>query len=85
MSSYLGVPFINQVSTSFPKEDFVAANFASISVGSTTYAAAVELSIDVPGSESSNIEVVLDNIRQEPDTAYTVHENSSSQPRILNF
>ena len=85
MSSYLGVPFINQVSTSFPKEDFVAANFGSVTVGSTTYAAAVELSIDVPGSESSNIEVVLDNIRQEPDTAYTIHENSSSQPRVLNF
>lgn len=85
MSSYLGVPFINQVSTSFPKEDFVKTDFGSISVGSTTYAAAVELSIDVPGSESSNIEVVLDNVRQEPDTAYTVHENSSSQPRILNF
>ena len=61
MSSYLGVPFINQVSTTFPKEDFVAANFGSITVGSSTYAAAVELSIDVPGSESSNIEVVLDN------------------------
>ena len=85
MSSYLGVPFINQVSTTFPKEDFVKTDFGSISVGSTTYAAAVELSIDVPGSESANIEVVLDNIRQEPDTAYTVHENSSSQPRILNF
>ena len=85
MSSYLGVPFINQVSTSFPKEDFVATDFGSIAVGSTTYAAAVELSIDVPGSESANLEVVLDNVRQEPDTAYTVHENSSSQPRILNF
>ena len=85
MSSYLGVPFINQVSTTFPKEDFVASDFGSISVSGTAYAAAVELSIDVPGSESANIEVVLDNVRQEPDTAYTVHENSSSQPRILNF
>jgi hypothetical protein len=85
MSSYLGVPFINQVSTTFPKEDFVASDFGSITVSGVTYAAAVELSIDVPGSESANIEVVLDNIRQEPDTAYTVHENSSSQPRILNF
>ena len=85
MSSYLGVPFINQVSTSFPKEDFVKTDFGSITVSGITYAAAVELSIDVPGSESSNIEVVLDNVRQEPDTAYTVHENSSSQPRILNF
>ena len=85
MSSYLGVPFINQVSTTFPKEDFVKTDFGSITVSGVTYAAAVELSIDVPGSESANIEVVLDNIRQEPDTAYTVHENSSSQPRILNF
>jgi hypothetical protein len=83
--AYIGVPFINQVSTTFPKEDFVGSNFGSITVGSTTYSYAVELSIDVPGSESGNIEVVLDNVRQEPDTAYTVHENSSSQPRILNF
>ena len=83
--AYIGVPFINQVSPSFPKEDFVGSDFGSIVVGSTTYSDAVELSIDVPGSNSENLMVVLDNVIQEPDVAYTIHENASSQPRILNF
>ena len=83
--AYIGVPFINQVSTTFPKEDFVGSDFGSITGAHGTHSYAVELSIDVPGSESGNIEVVLDNVRQEPDTAYTGHEDSSSRPRVLNF
>lgn len=83
--AYIGVPFINQVSHSFPKEDFVATDFGSITGAYGTYSNAVALSVDCPGSEAGNIEVVLDNIRQEPDTAYSVHEDSSNRPRVLNF
>ena len=83
--AYIGVPFINQVSTTFPKEDFTGSAFGSIVGAHGTHSYAVELGIDVPGSEAGNIEVLYDNIRQEPDVAYTVHENSSNQPRILNF
>lgn len=83
--AYIGVPFINQVSPQFPKEDFLGSDFGSVTVGSTTYSNAVELSVDVPGSNTENLMVVLDNVVQEPDTAYTIHEDSSSRPRVLNF
>ena len=59
MSSYLGVPFINQVSTSFPKEDFNGSNFGSVTGAYATYSNAVELSIDVPGANTENLLVVL--------------------------
>lgn len=83
--AYIGVPFINQVSHSFPKEDFVAADFGSITGAHGTYSNAVALTVDCPGSEAGNVEVFLDNVRQEPDTAYSVHEDSSNRPRVLNF
>jgi len=83
--AYIGVPFINEVSPRFPKEDFVASDFGSITVGSTTHTNSVELTLDVPGANTENLMVVLDNVIQEPDTAYTIHENTSSQPRILKF
>ena len=83
--AYIGVPFINQVSTTFPKEDFTGSDFGSVTGAHGTYSNAVELSIDVPGSEAGNIEVLFDNVRQEPDVAYSVHEDSSNRPRILNF
>ena len=83
--AYIGVPFINQVSTTFPKEDFTGSAFGSVTGAHGTYSNAIELSIDVPGSEAGNIEVLLDNVRQEPDVAYSVHEDSSNRPRVLNF
>jgi hypothetical protein len=83
--NYIGVPFVNQISPAFQKEDFTGSDFGSITVGSNTYSDAVELTTDVPGSNSENLLVVLDNVIQEGDVAYTIHENSSSQPRILNF
>jgi len=83
--AYIGVPFINQVSTTFPKEDFSGSAFGSVTGAHGTYSNAIELSIDVPGSEAGNIEVLYDNVRQEPDVAYSVHEDSSNRPRILNF
>jgi len=83
--AYIGVPFINQVSTTFPKEDYTGSDFGSVTGAHGSYSNAVELSIDVPGSEAGNIEVLLDNVRQEPDVAYSVHEDSSNRPRIINF
>jgi len=85
MSNYIGVPYINQISPSFPKEDFNGSNFGSVTGAYATYSNAVELSVDVPGANTENLLVVLDNVIQEPDIAYTVHENSSNQPKILNF
>ena len=83
--AYIGVPFINQISTTFPKEDFSGSDFGSVTGAHGTYSYAVELSIDCPGSEAGNVEVLLDNVRQEPDVAYSVHEDSSNRPRVLNF
>jgi len=83
--AYIGVPFINQVSTTFPKEDFTGSAFGSVTGAHGTYSNAIELSIDIPGSEAGNVEVLFDNVRQEPDVAYSVHEDSSNRPRILNF
>jgi len=49
------------------------------------YFPAYELSMDVSGSNTENLQVVLDNVIQEPEVAYTVHENTNNQPRILQF
>ena len=83
--AYIGVPYINEVSPRFPKEDFVASDFGTITVSGTAHTNSVELALDVPGANTENLMVVLDNVIQEPDTAYTIHENASSQPRILKF
>lgn len=84
-NAYIGVPFINQISPEYPKEDFTGSDFGSVVGAYGTHSYAVELSVDVPGANTENVLVVLDNVVQEPDVAYTVHENSSNQPRILNF
>jgi hypothetical protein len=83
--AYIGVPFINEVSPRFPKEDFVASDFGTITISGTAHTNSVELTLDVPGANTENLMVVLDNVIQEPDAAYTIHENASSQPRILKF
>ena len=49
------------------------------------YQPAYELSMDVSGSNTENLQVVLDNVIQEPEVAYTIHENTNDQPRILHF
>jgi len=83
--TYIGVPFINQVSPAFQKEDLLGSDLSTITVGSVSYTYAYELSTDVPGANTENLHVVLDNVVQEPDVAYLIHENSSSQPRVLQF
>jgi hypothetical protein len=83
--AYIGVPFINQVSPAFQKEDFTGASLSTISVGAANYTYSYELVTDVPGANTENLVVVLDNVIQEPDVAYLIHANSSGQPRILQF
>lgn len=83
--NYIGVPFVNQVSPAFQKEDFLGSDLSTITVGSASYTYAYELSTDVPGANTENLFVVLDNVIQEPDSAYLIHENSSNQPRIISF
>jgi hypothetical protein len=85
MSNYIGVPHLNRISPSFVKEDFLGSDLSNITVGSVTYTNAYELSIDIPGSNTENLLVVLDNVVQEPEVAYVIHENASQQPRILEF
>lgn len=82
---YIGVSAPNRISAAFQKEDFLGSALGSITVGSTTYTNAYALDTDVDGANTENLHVVLDNVVQEPDVAYLIHENASSQPRILQF
>jgi hypothetical protein len=82
---YIGVSTPNRVSAAFQKEDFLGSALGTISVGGTTYSNAKELDTDVDGANTENLHVVLDNVVQEPDVAYLIHENASSQPRIIQF
>ena len=83
--SYIGINAPNRVSAAFQKEDFLGSDLSTITVGSTSYTNAYELDTDVDGSNAENLYVVMDNVVQEPDVAFLIHENSSSQPRILQF
>ena len=83
--SYIGINSPNRVSAAFQKEDFLGSDLSTITVGSTSYTNAYELDTDVDGANTENLHVVLDNVVQEPDVAYVIRENSSSQPRILQF
>ena len=83
--SYIGVNSPNRVSAAFQKEDFLGSDLSTITVGSTSYTYAYELDTDVDGANAENLYVVLDNVVQEPDTAFVIRENSSSQPRIIQF
>ena len=83
--SYIGIQNPNRVSAAFQKEDFLGSALGNISVGGTTYSNAKELDTDVDGANTENLHVVLDNVVQEPDVAYLIHENASSQPRIIQF
>ena len=83
--SYIGIQHPNRVSAAFQKEDFLGSDLSTITVGSTSYTNAYELDTDVDGSNAENLYVVMDNVVQEPDVAFLIHENSSSQPRIIQF
>ena len=82
---YIGVSAPNRVSAAFQKEDFLGSALGTITVSGVAYTHAYELDTDVDGANTENLHVVLDNVVQEPDVAYLIHENASSQPRILQF
>ena len=82
---YIGVSAPNRISAAFQKEDFLGSALSTITISGTAYTHAKELDTDVDGANTENLHVVLDNVVQEPDVAYLIHENASSQPRILQF
>ena len=43
------------------------------------------LTNEVPGGSSQNIMVVVNNVVQEPDVAYTIGDDSNDKPKILTF
>lgn len=73
--AYIGVPYPNLVSPNFVKEDFNGD-------GSTTD---FTLTNEVPGGNEENLHVVLDNVVQEPEIAYTIEQDGSSQFKVLRF
>ncbi len=72
--SYIGVQTQNQVSPQFSREVITGT-------GTDTYT----LIQDVPGYNADNIIVVVNNVIQEPNNAYTITEDTNGNPRILNF
>ena len=73
--SYIGVQSQNQISPQFSREvingDGSATSFTLIQ--------------DVPGFNADNIMVVVNNVIQEPVAAYTIKEDASGNPRVLDF
>jgi len=83
--SYIGVSAPNRISAAFQKEDFLGSNLSTITVSGVAFTNAYELDTDVDGANAENLYVVMGNVVQEPDVAFVIHENSSSQPRIIQF
>ena len=83
--SYIGTPFINQVSPAFHQEDFTDSSFGNVTVGSVTHANAVTLTESVPGSNAENLQVVINNVIQQATSAYTIHQNAAGEPKILKL
>ena len=83
--AYIGVSTPNRVSAAFQKEDFLGSDLGNITVSGITFARAYALDTEVPGSNAENIMVVLDNVVQEPDVAFTIHEDANSLPKIISF
>ena len=73
--AYIGASIENRVSAQFLKEDFTGT-------GSTT---TFTLTNEVPGGSSQNLMVVVNNVVQEPDVAYTIGDDASDKPKILTF
>ena len=82
---YIGVSAPNRISAAFQKEDFLGSDLSTITVGSASYTNAYALDTDVDGANAENLYVVMGNVVQEPDVAFVIHENASSQPRIIQF
>ena len=73
--AYIGAQIENRISPAFIKEDFTGN-------GSDTV---FTLTNEVPGGASQNVMVMVNNVVQEPDVAYTIADDSSSKPTKLTF
>ena len=73
--SYIGHSVENRISPAFLKEDFVGNGSATV----------FTLSNEVPGGASHNVMVVVNNVVQEPDVAYTIAKDSNDKPTKLTF
>ena len=66
--AYIGAQIENRISPAFIKEDFVGT-------GSATN---FTLTHEVPGGAAQNVMVVVNNVIQEPDIAYTINDDASN-------
>jgi hypothetical protein len=73
--SYIGNQSENKVSPAKMRE-YVTPN------GSATY---FDLAHDIPGYQAENIMVWVNNVMQEPASAYTIINDVNGRPRRLNF
>ena len=73
--SYIGNQSENKVSPAKMRE-YVTPN------GSATY---FDLGHDIPGYGAENLIVVVNNVIQEPASAYTILNDANGRPRRLNF
>ena len=73
--SYIGNQSENKVSPAKMRE-YVTPN------GSATY---FDLAHDIPGYGANNLIVVVNNVIQEPASAYTILNDANGRPRRLNF
>ena len=73
--SYIGNQSENKVSPA-KMQEYVTPN------GSATY---FDLSHDIPGYGANNLIVVVNNVIQEPASAYTILNDANGRPRRLNF
>ena len=73
--SYIGHSVENRINPAFLKEDFVGDGSATV----------FTLTNEVPGGSSHNIMVVVNNVVQEPDVAYTIADDSNDKPTKLTF
>ena len=73
--SYIGNQSENKVSPARMRE-YVTGN------GSATY---FDLSHDIPGYGANNLIVVVNNVIQEPASAYTIKNDANGRPRRLDF
>jgi len=79
--SYIGRPFLNVPANTFAKEDFTGADTGT----NNSITNSIVLSREMPGLNASNIEVFINNVRQEPDVAYFIREDSTGLPIIVEF
>ena len=73
--SYIGNQSENKVSPA-KMQEYVTPN------GSATY---FDLAHDIPGYGAENLIVVVNNVIQEPASAYTILNDANGRPRRLNF